>query len=268
MGRRRGNLKVEFIVDKKSRNATFKRRKEGLVKKIKELSTLCDVDACMIIYAPDHAAPDIVWPPNNPDQIHRMIHLYRAVQDFNVVETSDLHKRKAMTELGQFGVDLKNRKREKELQSMDCPLFINNDADTCSYSNQYQYHHVDHQQQDQSGPTTIDNLDCSMNQDSSMMTMMMMDDSNSVDVGFDGVDEGTSRKTDDDQYCDDDDLHKMLLYNFYEDDSAGELGIMGQLYTPPPPVMWSSTDDMFTPTTQFDVGGAVDDDISQYFNYF
>ncbi|GFP91855.1 mads-box transcription factor pheres 2 [Phtheirospermum japonicum] len=79
-------MKVEFIVNKKSRNTTFKRRKEGLVKKIKELSTLCDVDACMIIYSPDHdapAAPDIVWPSNNPDQIHRMIHLSRAFQDFN-----------------------------------------------------------------------------------------------------------------------------------------------------------------------------------------
>ncbi|GFQ05832.1 mads-box transcription factor pheres 2 [Phtheirospermum japonicum] len=50
-------MKVEFIVNKKSRNTTFKRRKEGLVKKIKELSTLCDVDACMIIYSPDHDAP-------------------------------------------------------------------------------------------------------------------------------------------------------------------------------------------------------------------
>ncbi|KAL3617555.1 hypothetical protein CASFOL_037876 [Castilleja foliolosa] len=63
----RAKLNMELIADKKSRNTTFNNRKEGLFKKIYELKTLCDVNACMIIYGPKQETgftqPEI-WPPS------------------------------------------------------------------------------------------------------------------------------------------------------------------------------------------------------------
>ncbi|XP_044506614.1 agamous-like MADS-box protein AGL82 [Mangifera indica] len=44
--------KLEPIKNEKARLATFKKRKNSLLKKAWEFKTLCDVDACMIIYGP------------------------------------------------------------------------------------------------------------------------------------------------------------------------------------------------------------------------
>ncbi|KAJ0098703.1 hypothetical protein Patl1_21404 [Pistacia atlantica] len=46
--------KLEPIKHEKARLATFRKRKNSLLKKAWEFKTLCDVDACMIIYGPKH----------------------------------------------------------------------------------------------------------------------------------------------------------------------------------------------------------------------
>jgi len=54
-------LKLAFIVDDDSRKATYNRRRKGLLKKVYELSTLCGVIACAIVYGPYEPQPEI-WP--------------------------------------------------------------------------------------------------------------------------------------------------------------------------------------------------------------
>ncbi|XP_039115890.1 MADS-box protein SOC1-like [Dioscorea cayenensis subsp. rotundata] len=46
----RVKVKLAWIEKAAARNATYKKRKNGLLKKVKDLSTLCDVKACAIIY--------------------------------------------------------------------------------------------------------------------------------------------------------------------------------------------------------------------------
>ncbi|GER50402.1 hypothetical protein STAS_27704 [Striga asiatica] len=76
----RAKLNMEFITKEKTRNTTFAKRKKGLIRKLDELTILCDVSACIIIYGPKNetglSEPD-VW-PTNPDQAHRIIQSYRA----------------------------------------------------------------------------------------------------------------------------------------------------------------------------------------------
>ncbi|PIN18595.1 MADS box transcription factor [Handroanthus impetiginosus] len=76
----RAKLNMELIPKEKSRNITFKKRKEGLIRKMHEFTTLCDVSACMIIYGPKQekgpVEPD-VW-PQNLDEIHRIIDIYKS----------------------------------------------------------------------------------------------------------------------------------------------------------------------------------------------
>lgn len=76
----RGKLKMEMIGDEKTRYRTFRNRSKGLKKKLHELSTLCDVEACMILCHGDAAdgpcssRPD-VWPENR-DEVERIINRY------------------------------------------------------------------------------------------------------------------------------------------------------------------------------------------------
>ncbi|KAG6677228.1 hypothetical protein I3842_14G014900 [Carya illinoinensis] len=59
MARKKVNL--AYITNDSVRKATFKKRKRGLLKKMRELSTLCSIQTCTIIYSPYHPEPE-VWP--------------------------------------------------------------------------------------------------------------------------------------------------------------------------------------------------------------
>ncbi|GFQ03826.1 agamous-like mads-box protein agl36 [Phtheirospermum japonicum] len=76
----RAKLKMELIAKEKSRLTTFKKRKQGLIRKIREFTTLCDVSACMIIYGPNQESgrsePE-TWPESR-ECVNRVIDVYRA----------------------------------------------------------------------------------------------------------------------------------------------------------------------------------------------
>ncbi|KAL8553724.1 hypothetical protein ACS0TY_002135 [Phlomoides rotata] len=80
MGRWRQKLKLELIPNEKERMVSFKKRKEGLKKNLHQLTTLCDVDACMIIYAPDQDHPDPEICSNKHDEILRIINDYTTTK--------------------------------------------------------------------------------------------------------------------------------------------------------------------------------------------
>ncbi|MBA0611705.1 hypothetical protein Godav_012368 [Gossypium davidsonii] len=48
----RKKVKLAYITDDSAGKATYKKRTKGLMKKLSELSTLCDIDACSIMYNP------------------------------------------------------------------------------------------------------------------------------------------------------------------------------------------------------------------------
>ncbi|KAK3430211.1 hypothetical protein EUGRSUZ_E01737 [Eucalyptus grandis] len=57
----RKKVTLAYIANDAARKATFKKRKKGLMKKVSELSTLCGIEACAIVYSPYQAEPE-VWP--------------------------------------------------------------------------------------------------------------------------------------------------------------------------------------------------------------
>ncbi|XP_010456717.1 PREDICTED: agamous-like MADS-box protein AGL36 [Camelina sativa] len=54
-------LKLSLIANERSRKKTFMKRKKGITKKLHELTTLCGVQACGVIYSPYQSVPE-VWP--------------------------------------------------------------------------------------------------------------------------------------------------------------------------------------------------------------
>ncbi|XP_050885211.1 agamous-like MADS-box protein AGL80 [Lathyrus oleraceus] len=57
----RGKVKLAYIMNNSTRRATFRKRRNGILKKIDELSTLCGIDACAIIYGENNPQAE-VWP--------------------------------------------------------------------------------------------------------------------------------------------------------------------------------------------------------------
>ncbi|XP_040995118.1 agamous-like MADS-box protein AGL80 [Juglans microcarpa x Juglans regia] len=57
----RKKVNFAYISNDSARKATFKKRKKGLLKKMSELSTLCAIQTCAIIYSPYDPEPE-VWP--------------------------------------------------------------------------------------------------------------------------------------------------------------------------------------------------------------
>ncbi|XP_010486065.1 PREDICTED: agamous-like MADS-box protein AGL80 [Camelina sativa] len=80
----RKKVKLAFITNDASRKATFKKRKKGLLKKVSELSTLCGINACAIIYSPYDSNPE-VWPSNSGVQ--------RIVSEFRTLPQMDQQKK-------------------------------------------------------------------------------------------------------------------------------------------------------------------------------
>jgi hypothetical protein len=75
----RGKVKLSFIVDDEARKATYKKRKNNLLKKVDELSILCGIEACAIVYSPYEPEPEI-WP--TPQGVQRVLSKFKAVPEF------------------------------------------------------------------------------------------------------------------------------------------------------------------------------------------
>ncbi|CAD5332761.1 unnamed protein product [Arabidopsis thaliana] len=54
-------VKLSLIANERSRKTSFMKRKDGIFKKLHELSTLCGVQACALIYSPFIPVPES-WP--------------------------------------------------------------------------------------------------------------------------------------------------------------------------------------------------------------
>ncbi|XP_030457437.1 agamous-like MADS-box protein AGL80 [Syzygium oleosum] len=75
----RRKVKLEYITNDSSRRAAFKKRKKGLMKKVSELSTLCGINACAIVYGPYDRQPDL-WPPSRM-AVQRIISRFKEMPD-------------------------------------------------------------------------------------------------------------------------------------------------------------------------------------------
>ncbi|PHT41563.1 hypothetical protein CQW23_20417 [Capsicum baccatum] len=118
----RAKLKMELICKEKERNATFKKRKEGLLKKLYEFTTLCNVDGLMILYGPNGSDPEI-WTNSSgnssggatnsslqQEEMQKLIDQYKKESNLQSGSTKTF-------DLSDYFVD-RNKKVEEELMKL------------------------------------------------------------------------------------------------------------------------------------------------------
>ncbi|XP_010558917.1 PREDICTED: agamous-like MADS-box protein AGL80 [Tarenaya hassleriana] len=117
-------VKLAWIVNENARKASLKKRKLGLVKKVQELTILCDVKACLIIFSADEAAP-LVWP--NPEVARGLLDRYFALPDIERSKKATNQESYLRDKTGKAQEQLlKSQKKNREAE-MDHLMFeINN----------------------------------------------------------------------------------------------------------------------------------------------
>ncbi|XP_027087159.1 uncharacterized protein [Coffea arabica] len=101
----RAKARMEMITNKKARRVAFEKRRKGLEKKARELSTLCGVRICLIVFGPvddDQTIEPRVW-PQNPQEIDSL------VDSFKKANLDDCRGRTT-----DFSFFYQNRKRSAE----------------------------------------------------------------------------------------------------------------------------------------------------------
>ncbi|XVE89494.1 hypothetical protein DITRI_Ditri20bG0001100 [Diplodiscus trichospermus] len=76
----RKKVKLAYIANDSARKATYKKRKKGLMKKVSELSTLCGIEACAIIYSPYESQAE-VWP--SPMGVQRVLSKFKNLPEMD-----------------------------------------------------------------------------------------------------------------------------------------------------------------------------------------
>ncbi|KAL2333067.1 hypothetical protein Fmac_014280 [Flemingia macrophylla] len=113
----RKKVDLTYITNDSKRKATLRKRKNGLIKKVDEISILCGVEACAIIYVPENPTPE-VWP--SEDGVQRVLARFRGVSEVEqskkmLSQESFLRHRimKAQEQLKKLKAE--NRKKEMTL---------------------------------------------------------------------------------------------------------------------------------------------------------
>uniref|UniRef100_A0A803QN43 MADS-box domain-containing protein n=1 Tax=Cannabis sativa TaxID=3483 RepID=A0A803QN43_CANSA len=75
----RRKIRLAWIENKTARKASFRKRRAGLLKKMKELITLCGISAFIIINNPDELGPPIIWP--SMEEARELYQRFRSVPD-------------------------------------------------------------------------------------------------------------------------------------------------------------------------------------------
>ncbi|XP_043717082.1 agamous-like MADS-box protein AGL80 [Telopea speciosissima] len=118
----RKKVKLALIPDEAARRRTFYRRKDGIMKKLSELSTLCGVLTCAIIYSPFEQQP-FVWP--SPAAAERVLDKFKSMSVFEqgknmLSQVEYLQQRITKLKDQLRKIQLENRKKEMTMLMYQC----------------------------------------------------------------------------------------------------------------------------------------------------
>ncbi|OIV90877.1 hypothetical protein TanjilG_15610 [Lupinus angustifolius] len=114
----RKKVKLAFILNDSARKATYKKRKKGLLKKVDELSTLCGIEACAIVYSPYEQQPE-VWP--SPWGVQRVLSKFRNMPELEQSKkmvNQEIFLKQRILKAKEQVKKLRKENREKEMTQL------------------------------------------------------------------------------------------------------------------------------------------------------
>ncbi|KAK8479518.1 hypothetical protein V6N13_018336 [Hibiscus sabdariffa] len=109
----RTRVKLAYITNDATRKGTYKKRKKGLVKKASKLSTLCDVEACVVIYFSTCDSQPEVWP--SIVTTHRMLSNFKEMPAMGQSNKMVNLVKKRIAKIEEQLRRLRGKNRRKEL---------------------------------------------------------------------------------------------------------------------------------------------------------
>ncbi|XP_058783823.1 agamous-like MADS-box protein AGL80 [Vicia villosa] len=118
----RKKVKLAFIENNTARKVAYKKRKNGLMKKVNELTTLCGINASAIIYDPYDPQPEI-WP--SPCGVQNVLSKFITTSEFeqrrNMVIQESLLNQMILKAEKQFKKEQRdNKEKEKTMFMFQC----------------------------------------------------------------------------------------------------------------------------------------------------
>ncbi|XP_062083472.1 agamous-like MADS-box protein AGL80 isoform X1 [Humulus lupulus] len=114
----RKKVKLAYINNDSSRKATFKKRKKGLLKKVSELSTLCAVDACAIIYSPYEAQPAVFPSTAGVNRILARFKKMPEIEQSKKMVNQEAFLKQKIGKVNEQVKKLRKENREKEMNRL------------------------------------------------------------------------------------------------------------------------------------------------------
>ena len=107
-------MNLQWISNNATRRATYKRRSQGLEKKASELTTLCGIKLCVVMYGQGEAQPK-VWPSD--EEAKELLMKFNSTLDVSSLKKTKnreefLHSRSLKLHEQVSKLDLENRERE------------------------------------------------------------------------------------------------------------------------------------------------------------
>lgn len=116
----RKKVKLAYISNDSARKATYKKRKKGLVKKVSELSTLCGIQACAIIYSPYESQPE-VWP--SPVGVQRVLAEFKKRSEMDQSKKMLNQESYLRQRIGKANEQLMKQRKENREKEMTQVMF-------------------------------------------------------------------------------------------------------------------------------------------------
>ncbi|KAE9618899.1 hypothetical protein Lal_00047631 [Lupinus albus] len=115
----RKKVKLAYISEDNARKATFKKRKKGIMKKVSELTILCGIDACAIIFNPCDSQVE-VWP--DPKGAKQIIKRYQKTSVID--ETKNMNQESfVMQTISKAMYKLDKQRKENREKEMTVAMF-------------------------------------------------------------------------------------------------------------------------------------------------
>ncbi|KAE8700903.1 hypothetical protein F3Y22_tig00110551pilonHSYRG00104 [Hibiscus syriacus] len=111
----RNKVKLAWITNNTIRRASLKKRRLGLVKKVKELTTLCGIDACLLMYNPGEQEP-MAWP--SPDEVKQLIEKFHLVPELERTKKTinmETHVKEMLSKVQDQLIKLNIKNKEEEV---------------------------------------------------------------------------------------------------------------------------------------------------------